>query len=321
MELLIKYITGEASPEEAMTVEEWIQAAPENKREFEELLQTWIAATPSGNAYQQPDVAKEWETLKKTTAPVKRIGSRRLIPYLAAACLFLLIGILGWHLLQQSAGSSQNGEVVLMAQAMQQHQLPDQSLLTLDANSTVTYKKDFDKATRELMLEGEGFFKVVHNPQRPFIIDMDGVKLQVLGTSFRVHNNRAAQQVNVDVVTGKVMLYNEQDTIVLTAGQSGTYYREEKRFERLDTINVNNYSYATKHFAFADTPLDQVATYLEKTYKVKIQFQNPAIKGCRLSAQFDQQPIEDILEVIASTFDITYSMQEQTISIDGKGCH
>ncbi|HYH16868.1 MAG TPA: DUF4974 domain-containing protein, partial [Flavisolibacter sp.] len=84
--------------------------------------------------------------------------------------------------------------------------------------------------------------------------------------------------------------------------------------------DVNNYSYATRQFAFADTPLDKVATYLEKTYKVKIQFQNPAIKTCRLSAQFDQQPIEDILDVIASTFDITYTIQGQMININGKGC-
>ncbi|HYH14233.1 MAG TPA: FecR domain-containing protein, partial [Flavisolibacter sp.] len=207
MELLVKYIAGEASPEEAMAAEEWIQATPENKQQFEALQQVWTATAPSGRVYQQPDVEHEWNAVRQavTQTPVRNIKARRFTSMLVAASVVVLAGILGWFLLQQN---SKDEVVTLLAQTMQQKKLPDQTVLTLDANSRVTYAKDFDKDARELTLEGEGFFQVTHNPQRPFIIDMDGVKLQVLGTSFRVNNNQAAQMVEVEVATGKVMLYN-----------------------------------------------------------------------------------------------------------------
>ncbi len=320
MELLVKYIAGEASPEEAMAAEEWIQATPENKQQFDELQKVWMETGPSKAIYQHADVNKEWEVVKQTITQsrVTQMKPRRTT-YLVAACMTLLAGALGWFLLKQA--SNNNIEMVtLQAQTVQQEQLPDQTSITLDGNSKVVYKKDFGKAARELALNGEGFFKVTHDPKKPFIIDMEGLKLQVLGTSFRVNNDKAAQTVHVDVATGRVMLFTESDTLVLNAGQSGSYDRKTQRFTLLDTVDVNNYSYATKQFSFSDTRLDKVATYLEKTYNVKLQFQNPAIKACRLSAQFDQQPIEDILDVIASTFNIHYSVKDHTIYIDGKGC-
>ena len=319
MDLLVKYITGEASPEEAMAAEEWIQATPANKQQFEALQQLWLQTGTPVQVYQQPDVSEEWQVVKKsiTRAKVKQIKPRRT-SYMVAAAIMLLLGALGWFMLMQTTNKEE--VTTITAEVVVEQQLPDQSLLILDGNSTVSYKEDFNKATRELTLSGEGFFKVTHDKQHPFIIDMEGVKLQVLGTSFRVKNDKETNTVHVDVVTGKVMLYNETDTLVLTAGQSGSYNRQSKRFARLDEVDVNAYSYATKQFAFSDTPLDQVAAYLEKTYKVSIHFQNPAIKACRLSAQFDQQPIEDILNVIASTFDIQYSVQGQAIFINGDGC-
>lgn len=171
--------------------------------------------------------------------------------------------------------------------------LSDGSIITLKSNSRLTLDENFGKKVRYIKFEGEGFFDIAKNKDKPFIVDAKDFKIQVLGTKFFL--NQKPKNKKVELLEGKVKIEH-----------TGKYtYLLPKEIWMIDSQN-NDYHYYSKEinktFSFENQNYSEVISILEKTYNVKItypsKFQNKKISGS-FTGNF-----EEILSIISYPFNL-----------------
>jgi ferric-dicitrate binding protein FerR (iron transport regulator) len=201
-------------------------------------------------------------------------------------------------------------------------ELPDGSKVTLNTGAVIRYPENFKGKKRSLDLSGEAYFDVAHDALKPFVITSDGIRVEVKGTSFYINTRMPDGSFELILTTGRVELSAGTDpghTIVIMPG--------EKASVRGTDISVSanedpNYmAWKTMHISFSNDPLDLVVSTLEKVYGKKISLVSPGLAGCRLTATFDRQSLESVLNVLQATLDVEIRNSGTLVEISGKGCN
>jgi ferric-dicitrate binding protein FerR (iron transport regulator) len=323
--LLIKYLAGEATPEEARAVDDWAEASPDNNRLLQQFLQLWSHAAQQG-AYIAPDLQAEWSRLTGSLAkPAQPQGTavRRLAlsRWAAAAVLLILIGAALFIFLQPRKAPlpAQPMLAVTASRALLHDTLPDRSTVVLSAGSRLERPASFDGQARTVRLQGEAFFSVTPDVKSPFIVHAGDVDIKVIGTAFNVKTGK--DSVVVQVESGAVLLFNATDSVVIKGGMQGVYRAGTRSFHLTQAEDANDYAYATRVFRFQDTRLESVAKTLEKAYNIKIVLENEKLADCTISTAFADMPLQYVLEVIAASLAIQYRIDGSTIYLQGNECN
>ena len=332
-ELIVKYLDGEASPEEAIAIDDWRNASLENRTLFEHIEQS-VSIFDRGKKFVAPNVTTEWLKLKGETIDANKNLETRIkshlpktrtffTPLRAAASIAVIAGIATALYIAnfktdqtQTLTKQSAGEIV-------KTNLADNSTVTQFRNTIISFPTTFDNKIRAVnLIKGEAYFDVAHNPEKPFVVTVNELQVKVLGTAFDIRNNEASNTIEIQVVRGSVLIYNEYGSEVVNAGHTGTYYREARRFEVSGTTlsNHNTVGYATQSFDFTDVTLEEVAKHLSKTFDVTFNFKNEKLKNCRMNGEFNDRSLDFILKVISATFEIKYSKEGKTIELSGNAC-
>lgn len=327
IELISKYLAGEATPEEAMELHASL-GDKENKEEYDKVVQLWKQLPSSVNTDDVPDAREEWRKLNERIKPDAKAKIRRLpfSRFAIAASIIGLILIISYGLFtadkkEQVAKNKEKIDVIKTATVeIISDTLPDGSVIILNKHSSVAYSSNFNKNNRETELKGEAFFNVVPDKTRPFIIAIDEVRIKVVGTSFNVRSIPSNGNIEVQVQSGIVKMYTTEKEITVTKGQTGIYSKEGGDLELKDILDINSMSYATKTFSFNDLSLVDACRYLEKTFNVIINIDAQKFAECRLTANFNNKPLDYILDIISATLNSSYKKQGNTIYIIGEGC-
>lgn len=199
--------------------------------------------------------------------------------------------------------------------------LPDGSTAFLNKKSTLRYEYNPREKRRKVKLNGEGFFEVKHEKEKPFIIEAHEVFIQDLGTAFNVNAYPESDTVEVIVQSGEVQIYTlENRGIHLGAGETGVYSRRLKEFSKLVKGDANALSYKTGIFSFNNTDLKSVIDKINKTYDARIRLGNEKLANCRVTVSFTNEKLDTVIEVLAETLNLTVTRKEQEILLDGVGC-
>lgn len=304
--ILAKFLLGEADAQERKQVLSWLAASDENRRLFDQFEKTWAEAGMLSPKPIDVDVDAAWNKVAKLTVDnnTRKLSFPR---WAAAAAVILLVGLIG--LLRNSRN---NVEPEIFANATETavtDSLPDGSTIILAANSTVEYSFDKRTQTRKAQLKGDAFFSVKRDESQQFVVDAGIGGVQVLGTSFNV-KSLDDEDIQVDVLSGVVRLYyplESGDTLFLTItkGESGLISG------RLDSVMVleqpsDAFFLTNKSLSFNDVPLDSVFSVLSACYSTTIIADDAIIGEFRLTSNFKNETINNIIEVITGTFDLSY---------------
>lgn len=200
--------------------------------------------------------------------------------------------------------------------------LPDSSKVYLNRNSRISYSSEFLKYRGVYLEEGEVFFEVKHRNGQPFEVIANLSKVEVLGTSFMVRSYRSDKKDEVFVNTGKVAfssLQDSSDRVLLTKGLHAEIFAA-RQVESSLIKEVNYQAWREEKIVFNNTKLDEVSKTLEKYYAVSLQLKNPEILNCRFTGTFEKSGINEILKILAVSFNLLYDKQEGKYIISGKGC-
>ncbi|HEY1199475.1 MAG TPA: FecR domain-containing protein, partial [Niastella sp.] len=202
--------------------------------------------------------------------------------------------------------------------------LPDGTSVVLQANSRLNYPENFIGNTREVILCGEAFFDVAHNPQKPFIIHTGRIRTTVLGTAFNISAPVDGKQITVAVTRGKVKVENEQKLLaVLTPNQKVSYEPVTEAVSK-DTVNANSLvtDWTKQDRVFEGRSFEDVAALLGRRYGVDIRFKREGLKKCTIKAFFSgTETLNKVLEVLCIINNATYSFTDnKTVLLDGAGC-
>ncbi len=306
-EILVKYLLNEASEKEVQIVKSWMEQSADNKKYYEHFRLIWdeskkveLTSTIDENtAWKRFETGLQAGRFQKTTHLPETIAlmPRRIFSKLAiAATVLVTIGIAAYFY-SISGTTIASGNMVLVKT------LPDNSVITLNKNSEISYKKSFNKTDRQLTLSGEAFFKVTPNKQKPFEIEVDNIKVTVVGTSFNINEDKKGTEVIVE--TGVVTVQLKDKIVKLLPGQK--IFISKDAHELLVQPNHNklyNY-YRTNEFVCNNTPLSELVEILNKNYNANIKILNPETANLRLTTKFSKESLDEILNIISETLNLT----------------
>jgi len=257
---------------------------------------------------------KVYSRIHKQSAPkeskLRYLISNPLFRIAAAVLLAALLTVSGYEVYYNFVSSKKMMEVSATNQILKTFALPDGTLVSLNTDTKIKYPQTFTGNIREITIEGEAFFEVVPNKDKPFIIHAGNAQIKVLGTSFNVNAYPSAKSVEVVVETGKVQVLNktsvanETDELILTPGETGTLVYSSNSLLKSTNLNPNFLAWKTRNLIFKATSLAEVIENLEKVYNVNIHLADPKLNELLLTAQFNDYSLDFILKVIETTFQI-----------------
>jgi len=311
---LARYLTGEAGAEERAAVEQWAAMSVENQRELQAMRAAWEMSA-EGGALPDVDVDAAWDRVShgiggRGGARVIPIGRARAVRWLAVAA-----AIAGLVFLIRTLIAPASHEVMAGAGHV---------TATLDDSSTVVLSPGSELSARlgrerRIVLRGEAYFEVRRDEARPFIVDAGELRVTVLGTGFEVTAYDTAASVLVRVRHGRVGVEANGDTVVLAAGERARYDRPRHILQREAAPPME--VWGERILQFEGVPLADVAEELEGIFHVRIELADERIARCRLTATFEDEPIDAVLRVIAETFGLRVnSMVTGHYVLDGDGC-
>ena len=324
-DLLAKYLADETDTHESDMISEWIIASEDNKKTFNHSKMVWDGV----KNYRKVDVNAAWAKLNiSKKKEVEFIDIQEVKPILKlnwlnnflkiAAVLVVLFGL--WFVAARQFTTPQNDVLTFKSGSKSIEKiLPDGTKILLSKNSQITYPKTFEGNTREINLLGEGFFDVHHDAAHPFIIHTQGTVVKVLGTSFNIRAYNAQVQVHVKI--GKVQFSKNNAKVVLTKGQKGETLANVDAIIKSEVIEVETViKEKLSSFVFNKMSLSKVAESLSKRFNKDIKFSRDKIKNCELTATFENEKLENIIAVIAETFNLKVDNQVNMIILSGDGC-
>ncbi len=315
-ELLARYLAGEADAAQQRSVEDWAAASVENARELERMRVLWNLGGAS-TAVPEMDVDAAWNKLEARIADAEGRERARTIGgtgtswmrwVAAAAVVAGLVFAARWSMRADGVEHFAHTEAVEVL-------LADESRSVLSPGTRIEERMGKRRAIR---LQGQAYFEVQRDEQRPFTVEAGDVEVTVLGTAFEVSAYDTSDIVQVRVRSGRVRVEAGGETIELAAGEHAVFHKERHFLERRAAPPAE--VWGIRILQFEGASLDQVATQLERIYKVRVTLRNDRIAACRLTAEFDDETISTIIGVIAETFSLDVQMLEGTFILDGDGC-
>ncbi|MCS6928720.1 MAG: FecR domain-containing protein [Saprospiraceae bacterium] len=312
--LLQRQWTGEITPEEKERLEAALKNSPQWAAEAEVYQRIWEKAIyPSGRVIEidlDEEFARltsriEAESIRAESPVVGRRSFWRAHRWKVAAAV-ACIGAVVWLLEQRRTSTSEIVEI-RAATERQIVALPDGSKVSLRQGGALRYHANtFNKRERNLELEGDAFFIVNYNPQKPFWIQTPtGAIIEVLGTQFAVRSS--PYETSVLVNEGIVRFWPEgkgpqKQSALLQSLQKACW--RGKKIEIFSLPNFNELVALTHFLDFEDDPLSEVVDALEEYYHAEIVIQLPAMRSCSHSGHYnlDALTLRQILRGLCSAY-------------------
>ena len=252
--------------------------------------------------------------LSRIRKPEKRFSFIPYLRYVAIVAVILSIGWGGFRLIRS------NQEKVLTYTEVHvkngEHKriiLPDGTSVTLNAGSYLRYPREFITDIRRIEMNGEAFFEVTRDEEKPFLIHTKDADVKVLGTSFNVKAFDMDEQLTVSVQTGKVqvdlpeammrLLPDEQFVMDKTKGE----FQKRNEDARLSTVWIKGGLY------FNRTPIRTVVNELVRMYNRTIEFAPGAEYDDYIYGEHDNKSLEAVLKSIQYSTDIKYRIENDKI--------
>ena len=286
--ILAKHFSGESSSQEERLVQEFKR---KNIAEYNSIKALWSSNNLKITKF---DTSAAWDNIEKESTRTEPKATSKKTRNLLIVAILMLSVLAGAYLLMNGNSSGktielkalENGEMVLLA---------DGSKISLRKDAVLSYPKKFGEKSREIRLEGEAFFDIERDPNKPFIVHTIHSDIEVLGTSFNI--NADAEMSKVTVATGKVKVKNSDhtDSTILTPNQSAVVAKSNILFS--STSDKNELAWMSGKFEFDNTELRKVVDDLNSYYGNKIKLSN-TVGECSFNSSFDQEKLTTILKII-----------------------
>ena len=345
---LARFFAGESSAAEAEAASRWLAEHPEEAEKFASLnaVTARMAESPASG---EVDVDAAWMRMAaKLDEPVVAVPAGRPVarpapatkvsafaprrsvwrsPALrAAAAIALVAG--GWAIVKlNSIADFAPAEPATFATEAGQRDsvvLADGTRVILGPGSSLRTEMGYGDPDRDVHLEGEALFDVVHDDARPFVVHASGLMVHDLGTTFTVRTtNDIHGTMTVAVTQGAVRITGagvpDDSVAVLRAGDRGTIITNQSVNVERGAALDDDLAFTRGRLVFRDTPLPAVASALRRWYGVQVQVADSSLSTRTLTASFQGEPLADVLRVIGLALDTPVSQQDSTVVIGRRG--
>ncbi|WP_407478352.1 FecR family protein [Elizabethkingia meningoseptica] len=276
----------------------------------------------------QADEAEEKELIWKQLSEKMQLSintknaKQRAIRSYAVAASVVFVFALGFLFFKLNKDSASGTAIFTTAKnEIRKVTLPDGSEIFINNATTITYDKaTFNKSFREVWLkEGEAFFSVTKNPEKPFIVHYQNLKTTVLGTSFNIKSYKALGESIVTVRTGKVQISDDKQVFGVFVKNERLTYDQHNNTSRVNEADAERTaSWRSGGLVFSNAGFQEIAMRVNMKYGVKL-VSNINLDSIRLNASFrDDESLQNVLDAICGIYQLQYKQQGKQIIFSHK---
>lgn len=287
-----------------------------NNNDIDKVLNKLIASTRSPRGRFTAE--NSWKLLEKQL--FARRNRRLLWMRVASAAAVVLLCMAGWL-----AYEAWRPAPMLMVSTLAETRtvvLPDQTKVTLNRYSTLSYPERFKEKRRKVHLQGEAYFEVAKNAKHPFIVKAEAVRVKVLGTHFNVEAYPGDAEVRTTLLEGSVAvsLKGENQRLVLAPNESAIYNKEKGTLVQEAAPGAKNEILWRKGIILFDQlPLHEIARQLSNAFQTDIRIDDPQLQNYRMTGTFDtNEDLTQILDLLKNAGNFNYKKENNTITLTTK---
>lgn len=316
--LIGKDLAGEISAEEKTILTRWTESSDDNKSYYEH-FKTLFDKSLDLKHTEIFDTDVAWEKLKAKVKNQNQSKKTIHFTWRIAASIALLITV-GFFIYQKFLTPQQKTTLLANTNPVE-NILPDGTEVFMNKNTTVEYVYDRVKKIRKTKLKGEAYFNIAEKENQQFLLEVNSLLIQDIGTAFNVKAYPDSDTVEIYVESGEVIFYTSLDSgLHLSANETGYYHVTSGRFSKVIASNENMLAYKTQIFVFDNTRVDEIVDLINEVYDVKLKLEKKEIGNCRITATFKHETIDIIAEILATVLNLTLEKTKDEITLKGNGC-
>ena len=315
--ILIKYLDGTLTDEERTRVDDWVAESTENEKLLEQVYFT-LQVTDRLRVMESVDPEMALVRFKsRVRKQNKKVSFRRSLQFMqrVAAILFIPVLVLSAYFFMQTGKEKvRMVEVRTNPGVVSTFELPDGSKVWVNSDSKLIYGSRFTSNERILKLEGEAYFEVTPDKNRPFIVETENFSVKALGTSFNIKAYKEDSWASTVLMTGKVKVQSESEMFILEPNQRISFDRTTGKMDKSNVVDATDFSgwmYNTLSFD-AETFEDIVQT-LQRLYNTRIIFESESLKKYRFTGSPSNTSLESILQILSLTSPLSYEVKDSVI--------
>lgn len=328
---LINFSKDNYSYNDYLKVKEWFCNSHYNKEIEDQLFVQWdeFVGKHSGSDHSFDYLFDKiqdtiWQEKRQNTRKIKiwnyyrKIAAILLIPVLTFFTWFYFSTAKNDRSFQFQQIAQSWVEIKAPDGARVEFLLPDSTKGWLNNGSKLKYPSVFDK-TRKIELTGEAWFDVKHLNKSDFIVRVSDMDIKVIGTQFNVSAYPNDHFTDVTLEKGRVEVVGITDIYnhVLIPNEKISFNKIEREITISKVEATRFSSWKDGYLVIDNEPLGHVINRLERWYNVEIEIQDETLKKYRFKATFKDEPLEEVLKLIAKTTPINYKIDERTTDSDG----
>lgn len=256
------------------------------------------------------------KTCKKINANRSKQLCNRMMRYAAFLTLPLFVSslVLGYlYFLNESEPGERYAEVTAASGSVIRYELPDRSVVWLNAGSTLRYPTVFHNDNRKVDLKGEAYFEVKADKKRPFYVNTpSGLSVFVYGTKFNVSAYEDDNSVEAVLEEGKVnvIMPDKRSIIKLKVGEQLIYDKIHNKVYKNGVDVYEKIAWKDGKLIFRNASLKDILRRLERHFNVDIEFNNPSGKEYNYRATFRHESLPQILDYLAKSAALKWHPEE-----------
>lgn len=314
-ELIIKYLQGQLDEQGINDFYSWVNENAENKKVFFETKAIYDACHSNK---MHDDIDLSWNRLlKKKNNRQKKIKWLQFSNYAAVSFITVCLTSLFLTLNKEEdkiatryiGGDGLNADIV---------ELPDGTQVCLGSKTVFYYENDYGKRQRTVYLEGEAYFVVAKQKDKPFIVKTKEQNIEALGTKFNVTAYASDSLLTTTLLEGVVRLTtdNISHRTVLRPNQQFIYNRNTHLTD-IKKVDAKQFTaWTTGYYYFPEQSLEAMLYRLSHVYGVQFTVESDALNKRTFTGTFYRgQSIKDIMEIINLSIPIKYKIDDHHITV------
>lgn len=306
--IIARVLSGESSSDD--TLSEWLNENEKNRDEFRQLKNYWDADVAFKHsvapAFSADKLQQKINVQRRQTA--RRQLWRSAIPLIAAACLLFIFSTAFFH--YNTNDRTSEYYTLLTGEHTSDFTMEDGTVIILNKNSRLSYSDKYGKDSRNVKLEGEAYFEVAKDPDKPFQVEMDGASITVLGTHFNVKAEAESDDITATLVEGSIRFEGAKQNIVMTPNQQLTFSRSTNKVDLKETDTDTFTAWKDGLLKYKSIPFIQLVENLKNIYQVEISIDDDRLAdpSVTVSGTFaSEQSLEQILKVISNSLPVRWT--------------
>lgn len=196
--------------------------------------------------------------------------------------------------------------------------LADGTKVWLNAVSELTFPTAFTGATREVSLKGEAYFEVAPSPAHPFVVKVNDMKVNVLGTHFNIMAYDDEEAVRTTLLEGAVRVEGGAVSRSLAVGEQGVWNKKEKLYVLKDVDLEEVMAWKNGIFQYNRTNLPVIMRQIARWYNVEVRYMDNEVIGESFSGSVPcNENVSQMLKLLEMTGTVKFEVNDRTITVRG----